>query len=421
MKRTEKSVLPIKKKIKSAYELYNPFFSYVLQNVQAKIASTLVLSSQPTYKSRIKSFESYYKKVIRLKPVEAAMTSSVVCISDVIGIRVICAFLEDLSDALEQIKSIFVVTEIENKAATHTVKEFGYESIHVLVEIPDDCLPDEKFYNGEKPLEKPKDFVCEIQIRTILQDAWAEVEHELIYKGEFSPVDMPLRRKLASINASLSLADTIFQEIRDYQKKLQSEVNERRLSFYEKADAKTGYVPGTVKKPLNVERVSPYVQGTIDELILEAMHAHNSGDLERAISIYSQIIDAEPAPPAIVISVIRKHRGMAYFAQNDYENALADFQESSRLDPKNFRALYYEGIVYAILQQYEKAIVSYTKSLEINEFHSHTFFRRATAYFELDEYENALNDVISAQNLGMDNDECNSLHQRILKKLDMDV
>ena len=145
-----------------------------------------------------------------------------------LGIRVICAFLEDLKTVEEQISKIFKIIEIERKGADRTFSEFGYESIHFLVEIPEEFKTDKDTV--------PDGLVCEIQVRTILQDAWAEVEHELVYKSEFSPFDLPLRRKLASLNASLSLSDIIFQEIRDYQNKLNKELDCRRESFYDKAD-----------------------------------------------------------------------------------------------------------------------------------------------------------------------------------------
>lgn len=412
-----KNSLPVKKQIMAEYDKFLPFFTQILMNIKNKLDDTVFLNSRPNIKTRIKSFDSYYKKAIRLKPELVSVPNNFVCVSDIIGIRVICAFIEDLAAVLTQIEENFVVLEVENKAATQSFKEFGYDSIHVLIEIPEDCFPNKSDFD----FKIPENLVCEIQIRTILQDAWAEVEHELIYKGEFSPFDTPLRRKLASINASLSLADIIFQEIRDYQKQLQSEVDERRFSFYQQVDEKTGHIGEVAKKNIPITDVSPFVRGTIDDLILSAMHAHNAGDFEKAVSIYTQILEATPAPSNVVLSVISKHRGMAYFSKSEYEKALEDFEMSSRLDPKNFRALYYEGIVYAILKQYEKAIECYTASIELNEFHSHTFFRRAMAYYELDEYENALNDVIAAKNLGMDDNESRHLHQRLIKKLDMEV
>ena len=198
-----------------------------MENIKERLQEKIKLTSQPTYKSRIKSFNSYYKKVLRQHPEEAVASEKLVCLTDMMGIRIICTFLEDITDVQEQIKSMFQVREVEIKGASQSYKEFGYESVHVLVSVPDDCKPN----SLPDDILLPEELVCEIQIRTILQDAWAEVEHELIYKTEFTPFDMPLKRKLASMNASLSLADIIFQEIRDYQKKLQNEMIQRRQSF----------------------------------------------------------------------------------------------------------------------------------------------------------------------------------------------
>ena len=150
----------------------------------------------------------------------------------------------------------------------------------------------------------------------------AEVEHELIYKTEFNPFDIPLRRKLASINASLSLADITFQEIRDYQNKLQKEIEERRKAFYSQADNLLN--EKNEQKQENIARVSPFVQGTIDDMLLRAIQAHNEGRLSEAVEIYSKIIEAVPKNQKNIIAVISKHRGIAYFAMNQFEKSIED-------------------------------------------------------------------------------------------------
>lgn len=411
------STIPIKSRIKSRYESYIPLLIQIRENIHKKIKENIYLSSQPTYKARIKSFSSYYRKLIRQKSEEAALSDSLVCLTDMIGIRVICTFLEDISVVLEQLKEIFDIREIERKGADLNFKEFGYESIHVLIAIPEDCVP----VDIDDNLPLPNDLVCEIQIRTILQDAWAEVEHELIYKSEFTPFDMPLRRKLASMNASLNLADIIFQEIRDYQKKLQDEMNERKLQFYNIADTITNEQLGVnvEKKELQIERINPYVRGTIDDLLLQAIHAHNAGEFDRAISIYTEIIESKPSPNNIVLSVILKHRGMAYFTKNDYVQALKDFKQSFEFDPKNFRSVYYEGIVNSVQKDYKSAVKCFDKSLELNEYQAHTYYRRAIALYELHEYERAMNDVAAAKNLGLEDKGLDDLHEKLLKKFDM--
>ena len=405
--------LPAKIHIQKTYESYAPYFCAVMANIQKRLEDGVSLASPPTYKARIKSFDSYYKKILRLK-VQPPADGSLICLTDMVGIRIICAFLEDLSEVSAQVKNLFEVREIEQKGPAENFKAFEYESIHILVKIPDSCFPPPSDFPS---LPRLDDIVCEIQVRTILQDAWAEVEHELIYKSEFSPFDLPLRRKLASINASLTLADTIFQEIRDYQKKLQGEVNERRKLFYEKVDELDAIKRGIKKISTEPDFPSSFAKGTIDDLLLEAIHAHNTGDLARAIKIYTQIIESKPAPADVVLSVIHKHRGMAYFTESEYQKALEDFQASSAHNPQNFRALYYEGIVYGILGDNTAAIDRFSKSLAINEYQSHAFYHRAEAYYERCEYESALGDIRAAEKLGINDDACNALLAKIMDKI----
>lgn len=408
--------IPDKNKIQQIYLRYIPVFQIIMENIKTKLQENLSLTSQPTFKSRIKSFESYYKKVLRQHPDEAAVSDNLVCLTDMMGIRIICTFLEDITEVQEQIKKMFSVKEVEIKGANQSYKEFGYESVHVLVAVPDECRPK----NFPDEIVLPENLVCEIQIRTILQDAWAEVEHELIYKTEFTPFDMPLKRKLASMNASLSLADIIFQEIRDYQKKLQSEMSQRRLSFYEKADELTtvnGEKP--VAKESSLVRINPYVQGTIDDMLLQAIHAHNTGDLKSAVAIYTQIIESKPEPNNIVLAVILKHRGMAYFAQNDYEHAFSDFEQSFKKDENSFRSAYYAGIVLSIQKKYKEAVEWFSASLEKNAIQSHALYRRAVAYFELNEFEKSMADVIAAQRLGLKDSGLEALHSKLIEKFDM--
>lgn len=413
--------LPDKVELKNQYIKNYPELKNILLLIEKKLKDALSLSSAITFKSRVKDFNSYYRKLLRIKPKN--VDNFMPLLTDLMGIRIICAFLEDISVVEQQIANTFTVKEIERKGSSLSFKEFGYESIHVLIQIPEDIadlVKKEGFY-------LPDECVCEIQIRTILQDAWAEVEHELVYKSEFSPFDLPLKRKLASINASLSLADIIFQEIRDYQNKLNREIDYRRNSFYEKADLATHDVmPSDLieeKLPLSTSgsSSSPYVRGTIDDMLLDAIHAHNAGDLERAIEIYTKIIESTPKLNDIILAVICKHRGMAYFAQNKYDLALEDFESSVNYQADNFKSLYYIGIVYSVKGENEKAIEYFDKSLQINEYQSHLYYRRALAKYNLSLYAEAIEDLTSANKLGLDDNDCKRLHAQLMKKFEMNM
>jgi len=372
------------------------------------------LDIQPTLKGRVKCFESFYKKLLkRLKELDIHETPVFDPIKyeimDMLGIRIVCPFLENVQIMEKLIRERFSVVEEERKGAEHSFKEFGYESIHFLIQIPQDLL---SMYCISEEL------VCEIQIRTILQDAWAEVEHELVYKAEFTPFDEPLRRKLAALNANLTLSDIIFQEIRDYQRKLHGELQKRRDSFVGQIDAEDTMLPSSnlskpPKKGLEEDeyyKISP--EESIDELLLKALYAHNSKRYKDAIYIYSYILDMGVA--AEIQSIIYIHRGMAYFAESQYANALDDFTSAILLEPDNSKAYYYRGVIYRMLKDFPASLKDLNKSLELNPFNFDALYARAQVFFHLEDFPQSYEDCTRALNLEPDSEKA-QLFARIIK------
>jgi ppGpp synthetase/RelA/SpoT-type nucleotidyltranferase/Tfp pilus assembly protein PilF len=446
--------IPDKKRIASQYEALTPVFNQMLQAMLDKLKAVIKLDSPPTYKARVKSFPHFYQKILKIKTQGLPLTiiggqgngqgEGLPLTTDVLGIRVICVFLEDLNAVVGQIKGALEVVEIERKGVGQKFAEFGYESIHVLVKIPLELLLG-ALAGFPEILSRLEDFgniLLEIQVRTILQDAWAEVEHDLVYKSEFSPFDLPLRRKLASINASLNLADILFQEIRDYQTKLHAELDYRRKSFYGKADTLAGFspVPGlgtgqnsgeeraapqadqklaALSASPETMSVNPFLHGSIDELILEAIHAHNLADYETAIAIYTRIIRYDPRPQDVVLSVIYKHRGMAHFSKNDFSQALEDFTASIALNNKNAQSHYYSGIVHSLQNRNDQAVSCFAKSLEINPFQAHTSYRKALSEYALGDYGASLASLEETMKLGLDDQDVRRLHGKLLEKFEM--
>jgi putative GTP pyrophosphokinase len=411
----ENNWFPDKQKLYDDYKKYADVRIGITRELELRIEEALAfLPSHVLVKARAKDFDSYYRKYIKLlrqqnsgssseespngSPAAMATEPEPVKITDLIGIRVVCPFMEELSLVEDSLKGNFNVIEVERKGAEHTFKEFGYQSIHLLAIIPEDIT--EKY--GDAGCD-----VAEIQVRTILQDAWAEVEHEIVYKAEFNPFDEPMKRKLAAVNASLALADTIFQEIRNYQRQLNEELEKRRGSFYKKVEEFTGVRVFTedtaVSSPLlDAELVSPIdVAGkSIDDLLLMALSAHNSNRFSDAIELYSHILDMDPNPT--ITALIYKHRGMANFAQSHYQDALGDFTKSLELDSQSHKAAYYRGIVNSVLQQYHAAIEDFTLSLAIFPYQSFCHFRRAQAYYHIEDYAEALADCETALSLWPD-------------------
>ena len=125
-------------------------------------------------KSRIKSVESLAKKV-RDKNIPMTIQSIEENINDIAGVRVICAFPEDiymLADCLLQQDDI---TLIQKKDYIQNPKPGGYRSLHLIVSVP-------IFLKNEK-----RNMKVEVQLRTIAMDFWASLEHKLRYKKKIPP------------------------------------------------------------------------------------------------------------------------------------------------------------------------------------------------------------------------------------------
>jgi putative GTP pyrophosphokinase len=394
--------------IKKQYDACSGARHLVIKDLVDRLEETLsVLSSRPAVRGRQKKFDSFYKKYLKLLKIQEKPV-----ITDLIGLRVICPFLEDLKLVEKVLRKHFSVLEVDKKGAHFSFKEFGYESVHLLVNIPPEII------------KKRGDAGCtvaEVQVRTILQDAWAEVEHELVYKAEFTPFDDPLKRKLAAVNASLSLADSIFQEIRSYQKQLNSELGKRRDSFYRKIEEETDAflfedTEESVGKEVFYESVD-IENATIDELLLNALYAHNKNQFADAIRFYSRILDLHPDNS--IISLIYKHRGMANFAQSSYDDAIEDFTRALEYDPASYKAAYYRGVVKSVLRRYSGAIEDFSLALAINPYQNFALYRRAQAYYHLGDYPAALGDCESSLALSPEFEQAVKFRDILKEKLKM--
>jgi len=402
--------------LERAYKSNKKILESVLAEMVSRMQGTLDAAGLfPAYKNRIKTFQSYFAKKIKFMRDAASNGTDPLPITDLLAVRIICPFIGDLDRVEKALAGRFTVREVERKGAERSFKEFGYESTHLLLEIPADLL------KGTSFIDPP---VCEVQIRTILQDAWAEVEHELVYKAEFTPFDDPMKRKLAALNANLTLSDMLFQEIRDYQHQLTNELAKRRVAFFKKIEdaidkdlyANFKEIPAAGGE----EAKTPAWLGpwkSLDDLLLEALNAHNRADYVRAIDIYSHILAMNPKPE--IRALIFKHRGMAFFAESRYDEAREDFSATMDIDPKCYKAAYYRGVAHSVKQNYSAAIDDFNTALAIHPYHFYSTYRRAQAYYHIEDYPKALADCDSALELEPENESLKKLKGMVLKKLKM--
>lgn len=200
--------------------LYGAFCQLVRQILVERIRERAIKIH--SIEARAKSVESFEKKAARLrdsKPSARPLGNLLPGIADLAGVRVITFFPRTISEIDEIVHERLLVLEKDNKSETlNAAGQFGYQSVHYLVALPpkETEQPDRKRFRG---------LVAEIQVRTILQHAWAEIEHDIQYKSVRS---MPpsVRRRLAALAGLLEIADREFQTLHDEDDRLRRAVRD---------------------------------------------------------------------------------------------------------------------------------------------------------------------------------------------------
>lgn len=121
-------------------------------------------------------------------------------VTDLVGLRVITYFEDDVPVIGHLIERTFDVDYQHSVDKRSGDTRFGYRSVHYVCRLP-----------GFPPQHPQPRF--EIQLRTVLEHAWAEIEHDLGYKSR-DAMPAPARRRLHRLAGLLELADQEFSAIR---------------------------------------------------------------------------------------------------------------------------------------------------------------------------------------------------------------
>jgi len=119
---------------------------------------------------RVKSVKSTMEKINR-KGFDLC-AESMSKITDIAGIRVICNYIDDIYKIAELLLKQSDIELVREKDYIEDPKKNGYRSLHLVVLVP--------VFLSDKVEKVP----VELQIRTVVMDAWASLEHELKYKRE---------------------------------------------------------------------------------------------------------------------------------------------------------------------------------------------------------------------------------------------
>jgi putative GTP pyrophosphokinase len=222
-------------------------------------------------------------------------------ITDLVGLRVITYF-EDSVDRVGQLVEARLPVDFEHsvdKRARRDAGAFGYRSLHYV------CRMAAAADDGAGEL--PPRACCEVQVRTVLEHAWAEIEHDLGYKAQ-DTLPAAGQRRLHRLAGLLELADQEFVAIRRELEHYASSLPQRieaaseavpldRLSFaalLECAEVRALdlAIAGALERPLGDEPFFP------DYLLkmLASSGVHTVADARRGIESHADAIVAMVKP-----------------------------------------------------------------------------------------------------------------------------
>ncbi len=153
-------------------------------------------------KSRLKTEKSIIDKLNK-KGYEVTTKNMISHVHDIIGIRIVCSFLDDVYDIVDIIKSSKQFKIKEEKDYIKNPKTTGYMSYHLIVLVP--------IYLNETV----EHVEAEIQIRTSAMDFWASIDHKVQYKF---PSEIPEEVKKEMYNCSLDIRklDEKMQQLNEF-------------------------------------------------------------------------------------------------------------------------------------------------------------------------------------------------------------
>jgi putative GTP pyrophosphokinase len=243
--------------------------------------------------NRAKEVESFSRKIENPK-----YSDPLNQVTDLAGIRVIVYVEDDVKKIAKLIGDLF---NIDSENSLDKSKELGedrvgYKSVHFV------CL----FKNDRTNLPeyiKFKNLKFEIQIRTILQHSWAEIEHDKNYKfaGE---LPSEIKRRFKLIAGSLEILDREFNllsnEIDSYSEEVKSKTIRGDLEIDLNSTSLNQFLNTRFEYEIKNKILSPYFNGKEVQILteLKLFGVKNLDDLDKIIPLnFNTVIRQSKSSP----------------------------------------------------------------------------------------------------------------------------
>lgn len=285
------------------------FLNYVNENIELlrnaeSSFSTLIQSllatspelSVSTITSRLKGSNESIKKFSRKYQSELEKEQKAYeikdYITDLIGVRIICLYEKNIQEVGDILQNNLCLIDSTDKSQLIEQAEntFGYKGLHLDLKLDEtrEVMPEYSRY---------KDIIFEVQIRTIIQDAWSVLDHKIKYKKS---IPHGLKRRINSLAALFETADREFYSIQEETEKLEQIIKEKSksmdtesgmLDVFHFAKISETYFPGT-------RLASHKIDALVDEIV--KMKQITNGAFEKmvrdnleTVRVYQELLDGK--------------------------------------------------------------------------------------------------------------------------------
>ncbi len=340
----------IKNQLELYQEKYSEFvqFNEILEEILNRIAKQV--SNEYIIQARVKALTSFAEKILRQTNFKDPITE----ITDICGIRIIFPSLNDKKKVSTLIKENFIINPIlsRSKVEDLDISEFGYRTDHYSIflkkqsSLYDDLSIPESFFSQK----------AEIQVRTMIEHAYAAIYHDLGYKGAFR-LKKQWEREFQRGAALLEQMDESFSRIeliiKDYKTNFGGYLNERE-------------VKNELEKLQIIHEVDP---ANADIAYRMALMAKNMGDWSKVVNLLSKFIHLDKAPILRELGFAIKH----YYKKDnqEYEKVESYLKKAIQLDPLDWDAMSILGGYYKDFDE-DKARDCYEKAFEINPYNAYS-------------------------------------------------
>ena len=222
---TKQILDPLTESILEQYRSLLPVYAKMAEVISQKLKDYFAEAGiiVAAVEHRIKSEDSLTGKVLR----KGGKYQDIFALTDLVGLRVITFYIDDVDKVASVLERHFEI-DWENsvdKRKAHEIDSFGYLSLHYICRVPESSYQDPEHPEINK-------IRFEVQMRTVLQHAWANMNHDTGYK---SGVEIPnvYLRNLSRLAGMLELVDDEFSRIRreisDYRRQIQGLVASGKL------------------------------------------------------------------------------------------------------------------------------------------------------------------------------------------------